>query len=85
MKITIQDTGDRESNIPPVTAVVDINLCPDDYGQESRDYFRETLGQFFKGIFDLHGKMSVIFDDECPIHLKKLKNGKCQTPGCKGV
>lgn len=85
MKIIIQDTGDREHNIPPVNAVIDINLCPDDYGEESRNYFRATLGEFFKGLFDLHGKMSVTFDDECPVCLKKLKDGKCQTLGCKGV
>ena len=84
MKIVIQDTGDRENNIPPVTVTIDINLCSDDNRRGNLDYLRATLGEFFKGLFDLHGKMSVMFDDECPACLKKLTDGKCQTLGCRG-
>lgn len=84
MKIFISDDGDRESNIPITTAIIDVNLVNADYNKNDRDYIREKLGETFKGLFDLHGKMFVIFDDECPNCLTVLQKGKCQNVNCRG-
>jgi len=84
MKVLITDQGDNSVGIRPVCITIEANFELASADKEAREVERELLRKTFKELYDLVGRVSVAFEDECFDCGQKLEkiNGKYETCNC---
>ncbi len=85
-KVLITDQGDMSVGINPATITIEANFELASADKEAREAERELLRKTFKELYDLIGKVYVVFEDECfdcGKILEKTGKGKYKSCNCE--